>query len=169
MQAIDKPVQFILGTRYQNLPVEVVDKAKVPFLDAVGVMLAGSTEPCGRMAIDLVREIGGMPEATVIGSGLRSSILNAAFANGVSAFAASFDDFNEEIFLHPSAVLIPTILASGEVNKASGKDILTAYIIGWEVLGAIGRAAEAQRFAHRTRGWHPTSTIGALGATASFL
>ena len=166
MQAIDKLVQFIVKTNFQDIPTEVVEKAKVPFLDTIGVTLLGSTYPCGKIAIDWVREMGGTPEATVIGGGFKSSAVNAAFANGVSAFSPDFDDFNEEIFLHPSVGLIPTILALGEVIKASGSKILAAYIIGWEVLDTIGRAAEAGRFAHRTRGWHPTCTIGTLGATA---
>jgi 2-methylcitrate dehydratase PrpD len=166
MKAIDEIAQFIYNTNFQDIPLEVVEKARVPFLDTIGVALLGSTYPCGRIAIDFVRERGGAHEATVIGSGFKSSITDAAFANGVSAFSPDFDDFNEEIFLHPSAGLIPAILAVGEATRASGSRILAAYIIGWEVLDTIGRAAEAGRFAHRTRGWHPTCSIGTLGATA---
>ena len=167
MQAIEKVVQFILETNFQNIPAEVIEKAKVPFLDTIGVALAGSTEPSGRIAIDFVREMGGTPTATVIGGGFKTSPLNAALANGVSVNAPLLDDFHAELLLHPSAVLIPAILAVGEAIKASGRDILGAYIIGWEVIGAIDRAAEAGQFAHRTRGWHTTCTIGNFGATAT--
>ena len=157
MQAIDKVVQFVVETGFQDIPPEVVERAKVPFLDTVGVALAGSAEPSGRIAIDFAREMGGVPTATVIGGGFKSSPVNAALANGVSVFAPVCDDIDAEIFLHPSAVLIPAILAAGEVSKALGRDILGAYIIGWEVIGAIGRAAEAGRFAHRGKGWHRNS------------
>ena len=167
MQAIEKVVQFIVETNFQNIPDEVVGKAKVSFLDTIGVVIAGSTESSGRIAIDLVNEMGEKPAATVIGGDFKTSSLNAAFVNGVSAGAPVLDDFHAELLLHPSAVLIPAILAVGEVVKASGRDILTTYIIGWEVIGAIDRAAEADQFAHRTRGWHTTCTIGNFGATAA--
>jgi 2-methylcitrate dehydratase PrpD len=166
MNAIDAILSFTLNTRYEDLPPAVVAQAKVPFLDTLGVMLLGSTFPHGKIAIDLVREMGGTPAATVAGSGFRSSPLDAAFANGVSTFAPDFDDFNIEIFLHPSTVLVPAILAAAEATNAAGKDVLAAYIIGWEVLNTIGQAAEAGRFAHRSRGWHPTATTGTMGATA---
>ena len=166
MQAIDRLVQFVVETKYRDIPSAVIKSAKTPFLDTIGVALLGSTYPCGRMAIDLAREMGGNPQATIIGSGFKSSTVNAAFTNGVSAFSPDFDDFNEEVFLHPSVTLIPTILAAGEPKQVSGEEVLAAYIIGWEVLNVIGQAAEAGRFAHRSRGWHPTCTIGTLGATA---
>ena len=166
MQVIDKVIQFIVETDFPNIPVEVVERAKIPFLDTIGVMLAGSAEPAGKIAINLVREMGGIPTATVVGGDFKTSPLNAALANGVSANAPLLDDNLLELLIHPSAVLIPAILAVGEVTKASGRDILGAYIIGWEIIGAIGRAAEAGRYVHRERGWHQTSTIGNFGATA---
>ncbi len=166
MQAIDKVVQFVLETSFQNIPSEVVEKAKSPFLDTIGVMLAGSTEPGGRIVIDFVEEMGGAPTSTVIGRGFKSSPLNAALANGVSGFAPVYDDFDAEIFVHPSTPVIPAILAVGEATKASGRDVLEAYIIGWEVMGGIGRAAQAGQFTHHRKGWHTTCTIGTFAATA---
>ena len=166
LNAIDAILSFTLDTRYEDLPPEVVAQSKVPFLDTIGVMLLGTTFPHGKIAIDLVRETGAAPVATVAGGGFKTSMLDAAFANGVSAFAPDFDDFNIEIFLHPSVVLIPAILAAAEVTRASGPDVLAAYIVGWEFINTIGQAAEAGRFAHRSRGWHPTGTTGTLGAAA---
>jgi 2-methylcitrate dehydratase PrpD len=166
MQAIDGVVRFILGTDFQNIPSGVVEKAKVPFLDTIGVALAGTLEPSSRTAINLVREMGGTPMATVIGGGFKTSPLSAALANGVSCGAPLLDDYHAELLLHPSAILIPAILAVGEGTKASGRDILASYIIGWDVIAAIDRAAEAGHFAHRRRGWHTTCTIGNFGATA---
>ena len=57
MQVTDKVIQFIVETDFPNIPAEVVERAKIPFLDTIGVMLAGSTESSGRIAIDFVREI----------------------------------------------------------------------------------------------------------------
>ncbi len=129
-------------------------------------MLAGTAEPCSRIAIDLVNELGGTPKAMVFGGGFKSSEPNAAFANGVSAHAHECDDVDLVALLHPSPVLMPAILAVGESISASGKDIMEAYIIGWEVLGGIGQAVMSQ-LQHLVRGWHATSTIGTFGATAA--
>ncbi len=166
MQAIEKIVQFILETNFQNIPPEAVEKGKWAFLDTVGLILAGSTEPCGRIAIELVKEFGAKPTATVIGGGFRTSEPSAAFANGVSAHAHECDDADLEILVHPSPPIIPAILAVGESIDASGKDIMAAYIIGWEVIGGIGRAVQPQ-LQHMIRGWHGTGTIGTFGATAA--
>ncbi len=130
---------------------------------AVGLALAGSTEPCSRIARDFVKGNGGNPVATVIGAGFKISQPDAAFANGIAAHALECDDADLEVLAHPSPVLVPALLAVGEACTSSGRDILEAYIIAWEVLGAIGRAVQLN-FDHSVRGWQATGTIGTFGA-----
>jgi len=166
MGATESVVQFILETHFENIPPAAVENAKAPILDLIGVMLAGTTEPCGKIAIDLVKELGGTPKATVFGDDFKNSEPNAAFANGVSAHAHECDDADLVALLHPGPVLMPAILAVGESINASGRDIMEAYIIGWEVLGGIGQAVMSQ-LQHLVRGWHATSTVGTFGATAA--
>jgi 2-methylcitrate dehydratase PrpD len=166
MGATEAVVRFASQTRFPDIPQEAVANAKLPFLDIIGLMLAGSTEPCSGIARDFIREIGGAPSATIIGSGFRSSQPNAAFANGIAAHAPESDDADFEVLAHPSPVLVPTILAVGEACGSSGKEILEAYIIGWEVIGGIGRAVQVG-FDHAVRGWQATGTLGTFGAAVA--
>ncbi len=87
-------VDCILGVRYDELPAEVIDLSRQVVLDGLAVTLAGATEPLGigRISTAYVRELGGTPEATVVGGGFKTSVANAAFANGCMAHALDFDN-----------------------------------------------------------------------------
>ena len=109
-------------------------------------------------------ELGGEPQATVIGleSGLPAA--NAAFANGMLCHGLDFDDTHSDSVSHVSAVVTPASLAAGEAVGASGRDVLTAIVAGNEVVIRVGMAASG-RF--HTRGFHPTAVCGIFGGTAS--
>ncbi|MEM7446374.1 MAG: MmgE/PrpD family protein, partial [Pseudomonadota bacterium] len=84
---------FVAGTRFDDLPKEVVELAKRCILDGTAVMIAGSTEPCAKIARDYVKAVDGVEEATIIGSGdLRAPVHLAALANGVAGHALDWDD-----------------------------------------------------------------------------
>src|SRR6185369_4511540 len=87
-------VDKVLAVDYASLPTAAIDMAKAVTLDGLAVMLAGADEPLGvgRISIDYVRAMGGAPQATVITGGFRTSMLNAAYANGTMAHALDFDN-----------------------------------------------------------------------------
>jgi 2-methylcitrate dehydratase PrpD len=155
--------RFIIETRFDDIPNDVVERARELATNVLGVTVGGATQPTGRIAIDLVREQEAKPRATVIGAGFKSSPILAALANGNSAHALDYDDSQWSPLCHPTVVTLPTALTTGEVQDASGRDVLAAYIVGTEVEMRIGEAATAN---HYTRGWHSTGTLGALGAAA---
>ncbi|MBI2917784.1 MAG: MmgE/PrpD family protein [Chloroflexi bacterium] len=165
MNATEKIARFIVQTRLKDVPPPVVEEAKKAFLDCFGVTVAGSTEPAGRSIASFVREMGGKPEAAVLGCGFRTSALWASLANGVMSHAMDYDDGGGlHIALHPSVTVAPVALSLGEALGASGARVLEAYILGIEVECKIAQGISAE---HMERGFHPTATLGPFGAATA--
>jgi len=155
---------FIVGTDYESIPGEAVCAAKNGFLDGLGVTLAGSIEPSSEIMASYVKDVGGHPEAGIIGYGFKSSAPQAALANGTMAHALDYDDFIPPMYGHPTVPVLPAVLALGQLKHRSGRDVLAAYIIGLEVETRIGSGIGDH---HYNVGWHPTATLGTLGAAAA--
>ena len=87
-------IDKILAVKYDALPAAAIDMAKACTLDGIAVMLAGATEPLGlgRIVTQYVKDSGGNPQATVIAGGFKTSMVNAAYANGTMAHALDFDN-----------------------------------------------------------------------------
>ncbi|MCH7912617.1 MAG: MmgE/PrpD family protein [Deltaproteobacteria bacterium] len=164
--------EFVRGTRYGNIPGEVIRSAKGFVLDGLGVILAGSTERGSRIIHSHVRQMGGRLEATVLGTGLMAPVPKAALANGVSGHAMDYDDTQLStspdkvygLLTHPTVPVLSAVLAVGERQKISGKELLLAYILGVEV---ECRIADAINRRHYQEGFHSTATIGGLGAAVA--
>jgi 2-methylcitrate dehydratase PrpD len=151
----------VRGFTYQNLPQAAVESAKMGILDTVGVTLAGSVEPCARIALRLSTAAG---PALVFGSTQRLSITDATFVNGVAAHALDFDDCNNTLGGHPSAPILPGLFALADAIPVSGRGFIAAYVAGFETETRIARAVN---FHHYDKGWHPTATLGVFGAAAA--
>ncbi|MFC2060742.1 MmgE/PrpD family protein, partial [Chloroflexota bacterium] len=125
---------FIAETHFDNIPKEAINLSKRAFLDCLGVTLAGSREPVSKILQEYLMEMGGKPTAAMIGTNLRTSSPWAALANGTLAHAIDYDDgTGSPLPLHPSASVLPVILALGEQSGVPGKQLLEAYIIGLEI------------------------------------
>lgn len=155
---------FVAATDFEQLPASAIDQARRAFLDTIGVALAGSLEECARIAAQLAREEGGSAAATLIGQGFAAPARAAALVNGTAAHALDYDDVSTDMRGHPSPPLIPAVLAAGEETGASGGDLLTAYVVGFEIESRLGRGLGRSHYPH---GWHATSTTGTLGAAAA--
>ncbi len=112
--------------------------------------------------MDYARRMGGAPEASIIGGDFRTSPYLGALVNGTIGHALDYDDVAISLLGHPSVFLAPAILAVGESIKASGVDILVAYVVGYETACCIARPVLQS---HYVQGWHSTATFGTLGAT----
>ncbi len=108
---------------------------------------------------------GGLGRATVWTTGELTAPAQAALLNGTAAHALDWDDVTPGHALHPSAVLLPALLAAGEHTKASGARLLAAYDVGAAAFRALTRALAYR--AHYGRGWHTTATVGRLAAVAA--
>jgi 2-methylcitrate dehydratase PrpD len=160
--------QFITKTNYEDLPGEAVTAAKFGILDHIGVAMAGSQDPSGRIISDLVRENQSVPEATVIGWRYRASCSLAALANGSAAHVLDYDDcldFPDAGLAHPTGGIMPAALAVGEKAHISGRDLITAYLLGIEAYAKIGLISKESWVGKR--GWEWTGVLGVMGATTA--
>ncbi len=164
MSATTRLAEFAVKTSLEDCPAEAIARTRLAALDTLGVMLAGAAEPAARAVREVARAEGGATLATVVGTRLATSPGWAALANGTAAHAHDFDDTNFALMGHPSAPLLATALAAGEVEGAGGRLVVLAYILGFEVSATLGRALNPE---HYTRGWHATSSIGMLGCAAA--
>lgn len=154
--------RFTAGVHYESIPPKAIQNAKTAILDSIGVAVSGATEESAVTIGRMVREEGAKEEATVYGQRFRSSVIQAAFANGTSAHAQDFDH-SFVAGQQPSCPIIPAVFTLGETLGSSGKQILEAYIAGFEITAALMFAVQALG----TGGWHANGTIGTLGASAA--
>lgn len=164
MQVTEKLAHFITETRFKNFPSEAVHEVKRAITDCIGCILAGSVHPAGKIITDFIKNEAAKPVSVVIGQRLRTSPLLASLANGVMSHAEDFDDVNLFLLGHPSPPLVPAIFALAEQCNSSGKEIIEAYIVGFEVEVRLGKALNP---GHYEKGWHATGTLGTLGAAAA--
>lgn len=145
-----------------QIPTGVLAVAHQCILDWFGCALAGSREPLSRILRD---ELAGDAGAcSLVGTARRADPGRAALINGAAGHALDFDDSSAVMLGHPSAPVLPAVLAAAERDGQSGADALTAYVVGVEVQSRIGMAIGDEHYA---KGWHTTSTVGVLGAAAA--
>ncbi|WP_249869284.1 MmgE/PrpD family protein [Oceanobacillus saliphilus] len=162
MNLSEKLADYIYQTQYENLPKEVVEFTKLCILDYFGSAIAGSTkEPIKKMEA-LVNEMGGSPQASLITGG-KSSVMQAALLNGASSHMVEQDDIHKASIIHAATVVIPAALAVSEWKKLTGKELITAVIVGYEVCYRIGEAVTPSHYYY----WHNTATCGTFGAAAA--
>jgi 2-methylcitrate dehydratase PrpD len=152
--------KFARETTYDNLPEEVIRQAKLCLLDLVGAACAGAKALPGHVVTEIIEEAGGSPQAVLIGRKEKVPALNAALGNGLYAHALELDDLHRSSILRPGSPIIPAALAAAEKTGASGKDLITAIVVGYEV--GI-RIAEAMTPSHYNF-WHTTGTCGTFAA-----
>jgi len=161
----EQVVDFTLNTKYEDIPTEALDEARKATFDCIGVTLAGAKDPAGQIPADWARECAGKEIATVWGHGFKTAPDHAAMVNGSAAHVLDYDDVTWPLVGHPSVSLVPTTIALGEQLGASGKDVLTAYALGFEVMTKIGKSIQPL---HSLRArWHATGTIGSMGSCAA--
>lgn len=153
---------FVAQSASRPLPAEVCEVATLGFTDAVGVMLAGAREDAVQTLCRWAAGQGGHPHARVVGQTERQGSAQAALINATAAHALDYDDF--AFSNHPSAVLVPTILAVADACPVPGATLARAYAVGYEVWADVFLR---EKDLYYDRGWHPTSVLGPLGAAAA--
>jgi 2-methylcitrate dehydratase PrpD len=156
--------EFLVKNQWTDVPPAAVDAARRAITDCLGVMLAGAPEPAARIVQAVAAAEGGAPLATIAGTGRRTGAVWAALANGTAAHALDFDDTNFAMMGHPSAPVLAAALAAGELALANGRDLVHAFLLGFEIETTV---AEVINPAHYEHGWHATCTLGTLGAAAA--
>lgn len=165
MDTVSKRIaHYAVSTPTESIPATALDQAKRGLLDTLASILAGAREPVVTSVAAYVRAGDGCPEATLIGHGEKAPVEGAALVNGTAAHALDYDDVSLSMIGHPSAPLLPAILAVAETHNSSGLELLAAYVIGMEIEARTGRWIGRH---HYTLGWHATATFGTLGAAAA--
>jgi 2-methylcitrate dehydratase PrpD len=157
--------QFVSSLRFEELPSEVVDKAKLCILDTLGCCIFGAALPSvGKLAAMVTAE-GGDGRASAFGLPLKTSASLAALLNGTSAHAFQLDEIHLESTLHPGSLALPAAFALAEVERTvGGRELITALVAGYEVGIRIGLAAKGGMF---KTGFHNQGTTGVFVAAAA--
>ena len=153
--------KFAVQSQMEDFPEEVIETSKKCFLDWIGVTIGGMKDPSVGILVDLITEMGGRKQATVLGYGMKTSILNAALINGIMSHVLDYDDAHSESRSHPSSPLIPALFSMSEYKKMRGRDLITAFVLGFEVGTRIGLALGKTYY---ELGWHATSVLGRFGS-----
>ncbi|KIL45148.1 MmgE/PrpD family protein [Jeotgalibacillus soli] len=154
--------KYSLDLSFEKIPDDVKMFTKLCILDYFGSAFAGSNKPPVQMISELINEMGGEKQATLLTGG-RSSVLNAALVNGAASHIVELDDIHKASIIHAATVVIPAALAVAEWKKLSGEDLITAVVIGYEVCYRIGEAVSPSHYYY----WHNTATCGTFGAAAA--
>ena len=163
-------VEFIRSTKFSDLPPEVIELGKKSILDGLGLALAGARAENGKLFREYVASIG-LPNsgATVMGTKNKLIPRFAAFANGLAIHVEDFDDTQLAVakdrvyglLTHPTAPVLPAVLALCEIMSCSAKDFMVAYHLGVEVETKISEAISPR---HYEDGFHSTGTVGVFGS-----
>ena len=156
--------EFASRTRIADISAEAVAATKRHILDCTGVGLAATTEPAGRIVLEVTRDQGGAHQARVFGSNIRTSAIAAAWANGSLSHLLDYDDTG---FSHPTACILPAALALAEGANATGADLVAAVCVGLEVFERLSSSGRQHEPELRRRGFHPTSVYRCAAAAAA--
>jgi 2-methylcitrate dehydratase PrpD len=135
-----KLVEHIVNANFNDFSDKVIEKAKLLIIDAIGCAIGGKSTEIANIIVDMIRSFGGIPESTIIGFGTKTVCTLASFANSILVNVLDYDDTGAAG--HPGSTIIPAALAVAERVNATGKDFLTAVILGYEVCEKIGAAIQ---------------------------
>src|SRR5438309_2804239 len=156
---------YIASALRRPLPPAVVEKTKHHVLDTIAAMISGSRLAPGMKAIAYIKTLGGVKEASVIGSNFITTAVNAALANGMLAHADETDDSHAASLTHPGCGIVPAALAMAERERRSGAALLRAVTLGYDVGCRLTLSLDPYQF--REDG-HSTHSFGPMfGAAAA--
>jgi 2-methylcitrate dehydratase PrpD len=155
----ERLADFVARHPTEAIPDEAIAWAKAGILDYVGVALAGIHEESAALVRKAAEAMGANPQAGIWGTKRKTSVPLAAMVNGTAAHALDFDDTNPVMLAHPSLQLLPGLFALGEQMHCNGRNLITAYVIGFELGAVLGRALHPN---HVAQGWLPIGTLGPL-------
>jgi 2-methylcitrate dehydratase PrpD len=153
--------RYVVETTTDQIPDSMMHEGKRCLINLLAVALYASRDPSLDILFDVFQAEGAGRHASVVGSGLRTSLQNAALANGYLGHLEDYDDTHFPTVIHPSAPTLPAALALGEQLGSSGRDVLAASVLGMEVCCRIGMAVHPY---HYDEGWHITGTCGVFGS-----
>lgn len=162
--AAETLAEHFTAMSYRTLPQKLIADSKTLVADYLGVAVAGSQTDSGAIGARFANELGGKPEATLIGHTGRVPAAHAAFANAISSHSIELDDVDVLALFHFSPPIVSAALAVAEREGSSGTDFIAAVALGCEMMARLSNAANNSL---RDRGFHTTPTCGVFGATVA--
>ena len=160
--AVTRPIaEEAAARRFEDLPLDVIEIVRQCLMDWIAVAVGGSDDPSARLLLEAAVDEGGPGRATLIAAGRRGTAAQAALVNGNASHVLDYDDVNMHMSVHPSAVIFPALLALAEERGASGRDVINAFVTGYEGGCRIGLLMSPGHYRH---GFHGTATIGTFAA-----
>ena len=156
--------EHVARTRYEDFSPAVIHAFKRAFQDHLACAIAGSAMPVSRSVLAYFEETDPARTASVVGTSSRLSAQNAAFVNGANTHGLDFDDGHTHGSAHPSGAVFPAVLAAAEQHQCAPREVITAAVLGYDVMCRIAAAAHP---ATARRGWHNTAIAGVFGAAAA--
>lgn len=153
--------EFTLGLKYEDIPKEVVDYAKLLMIDSFGCAVASTDQPHAQRIMSAIGKMNNSGEATLWGSDKKVSMENAVLYNGSLIHGLDYDDTHALAITHPSSSVVTAGITIGEALGKTGEEIMTAIIAGYEVLLRLGSFANGRL---HDRGFHPTGCISAFSS-----
>ena len=163
MNPTNQLATFVATTTFDDIPPHIHQLARYCLRDHLGVGLLGSQSESGSRMHRYVSQSYTGTTATVLG-GETATPQGAALANGTFAHVDDYDDTYESIVIHPSTPVVPAALAAAEAEESTAEELLTALVVGTEVLFRVGHSVYPE---HYDNGWHLTATVGTFGAAAA--
>ena len=163
MGVTEQLARFAVDVQASAIPQAAIDSAKLRFLDTIAVMIAGSRHPSTLISLEVARQMGGNPVASVVGHKDKTSSPLAGHLNAVAAHALEYDDYTKSV-THASVCMVPGALAIAEQSDLSGAKMLEAFIVGFEIEACVAKGLRPQLIDH---GWHPNGILGAMGIAAA--
>lgn len=157
---------WLAGLKLDDVPEPIRERAKYLTLDGLGCAIVGAQLPWSRKAVELVTQLEGQGECTVIGWDRKISAPAAALLNGTFIQGFELDDFHPFAPLHSASLVLPSLLASAEkLSGVSGAQFLLGAIAGYEVGPRVGLALHGGQML--SRGWHSGSVFGTHASAAA--
>lgn len=154
----------IHALRYEDITPTALEWTRHAFIDTIGCALAGMVEDAPKIVLRIPGVAQAAGPALIWASNIRTSALDATLVNGTASHALDYDDVAGIMGGHPSAMLVPPLLALADGTAATGRDLVLAYLVGFETECRLARGVH---FHHYDKGWHPTATLGIFGTVAA--
>lgn len=155
---------YVVDSRFEDLPEDVVAEARRALVNIVGCAVGGAPEAGVDIAISTFSPFFGKATAAIIGRRERADPLHAAFFNGLTSHYHDYDDTTPKNYIHCSSPVASALLAYASANPVSGRDFVHAFVLGFEITSRVGNATYP---AHYDAGWHSTGTCGVFGAAVA--
>lgn len=157
--------EFAVSARYDDIPEDVRVNAKLAIADSLGTVLAGTRERSVVLLRQRATEESRPGKATVLGCEMGLTAAHAAFANAAAAHALDFDNISLTVSGFVTTPALFALLAvAEEEGGASGRELVEAFVAGYELEAAIARGLGVQHYAE---GWHSTATLAHFGAAVA--